>query len=486
MRPVEDVFFLAKTPRGLNRDNDRIGPTATATATAFGVFAMPLARAFALHNNAIDIQNIPVSVVDKARTCLIDYLSSTMGDQDFPLARHALALAAEESGDCTIPATRIRTSLHQAAFTGAVLSGATSQIDTHPESASHPGSAIWPALLALGEAKDLDGADLLAGAIAAYEVSGRLGRAIFGGGGAFNMRPTGVLGAAAAAAGCARLLRLDVQQSAAAICIAANTAGGLMEWARTGTTEHMFHAGFAARNGITAALLARAGSCAADTTLEGPSGMIASFRDVTRSGIAAEGLGSSFEINAIQHKQTPACLFVQTPCQAALTVATDRAYGPERIEEIRVHVCGPAIAYPGCNNPGKIGDMQAARLSIQFSVAAVLWHGRIATENWREFSNPAVTALAAKVILREEARFSRNFPKLQGALVEVDLEGGKTLVVEQEDLRALGCPELSDRLHTYAQRCLGIEQAGVLTGLAKGIGAGSRVRELMQEMRLRD
>jgi len=447
---------------------------------------MSLARAFARHNNAIDIGNIPPSVVDKARTCLIDYLSSTMGGQDFPMSRHALELAAAEPGDCTVPASRIRTSLHQAAFTGAVLSGATSQIDTHPESASHPGSAIWPALLALGEAQDLDGADLLAAGIAAYEVSGRLGRAIFGGGGAFKFRPTGVLGPAAAAAGCARLLRLDEEQATAAICIAANTAAGLMEWARGGTTEHMFHAGFAARNGITAALLARAGSRATETTLEGPKGLIASFRDVARAAIAAEGLGTTFEIEAIQHKQTPACLFVQTPCQAALGIAANPAYAPEQVRQIRVHVCAPAIAYPGCDNPGTICDIQAARLSIQFSVAAVLGHRRIAVENWRDFSNPAVAGLSSKVVLQEEPRFSRRFPQAQGALIEVELDNGRTLAVEQEDLRALGRPELSDRLRAYAQASLGSAQADVLAGLAEGIGAGSRVRGLMQAARMRD
>ena len=112
----------------------------------------------------------------------------------------------------------------------------------------------------------------------------------------------------AAAAG-ARLLRLGEDETVNALALAANTAGGLNEWPRSGGGEMFFHPGFAARNAVTAVLLARAGAEASESALDGRAGLFAAFGGARR---AALDLGGDWEILAAYHKPAPACNYAQT------------------------------------------------------------------------------------------------------------------------------------------------------------------------------
>src|SRR4029079_8569363 len=66
---------------------------------------------------------------------------------------------------------------------------------------------------------------------------------------------TGTTGMLGAAAGCARLLKLDAQKTQMALGIAASQPIGLRE--QFGTMTKPFHPGAAARAGLMSALLAR-------------------------------------------------------------------------------------------------------------------------------------------------------------------------------------------------------------------------------------
>src|SRR3546814_11513182 len=81
---------------------------------------------------------------------------------------------------------------------------------------------------------------------------------------------TGSTGMFGAAAGCARLLKLDVEHTAMALGIAASQPTGLRE--QFGTMAKPMHPGAAARAGMMSALLARHGFTASDRALEAPRG----------------------------------------------------------------------------------------------------------------------------------------------------------------------------------------------------------------------
>src|SRR5690606_34612779 len=138
--------------------------------------------------------------------------------------------------------------------------------DTNPSMRGHPSCPVVPAIFALAAQFGSTGQELITAYIAGVEIATKLGRAV-------NMthynkgwHTTLTLGALGAAAACAKLLQLNAEKTATALAIAGSRAGGMV--ANFGTMTKPIHAGFAAESGVTAALLANAGTTANPNALE--------------------------------------------------------------------------------------------------------------------------------------------------------------------------------------------------------------------------
>lgn len=213
-------------------------------------------------------------VVEKAKDCLRDMIGVAAQAWDLPSSQQALSWAAGMGGTrATLLGLAQRASPADAAFANATVAHGLVQEDMHTPSVSHIGVVVWPALLALAEHQSTSGEEFVCAGVAGYQVMGRLGQALITKDIARVFRPTGLIGAIGAAAAGARLLRLSPEQTASALALAANTAGGLNEWPHVGGDEMFFHAGHCARNAVTAVLLAKAGARASETVFEGPSGL---------------------------------------------------------------------------------------------------------------------------------------------------------------------------------------------------------------------
>src|SRR5262249_2096984 len=144
-----------------------------------------------------------------------------------------------------------------AAMANGVLLSGRAQGDSHK--AGHIGGVAIPSALAVAQQRKLSGADFLSAMIVGYEVGLRIGRDHASELSTLGFRTTPTYGVFTAAAAGARALGLDGAQTADALALSANLASGLREYVNAGTEESPFQAGFAARNGISAALLAEAG-----------------------------------------------------------------------------------------------------------------------------------------------------------------------------------------------------------------------------------
>jgi 2-methylcitrate dehydratase PrpD len=218
-----------------------------------------------------------------------------------------------------------------------------------------------------------------------------------------------------------------------------------------------FHPGFAARNAVTAVLLARAGAEASATALDGPAGLFAAYGGVQR---AALDLGGDWEILAAYHKPVPACNYAQTPAQAALAVRTAHAFAARDVESVVVKSFPAAIAYPGCDHAGPYRTQLQAKMSIQFTVAAVLVHGRLDDEVFRAFAaDGEVATLARRVRLENDADFARGYPQRQGAEVTVGLRDGRTVARRLAALEPLDAAGVRLRARAALARLLGEPRA---------------------------
>lgn len=413
-----------------------------------------MARSIARWVRELDATALDARVVDKARVCLLDMIGIAAQATDLPWSRQATEYAAAMGGEqATLIGLAARASAAEAAFANATTAHGLVQEDMHTPSVAHIGVVVWPTLLALAESQRATGADLIAAAVAGYQVMGRLGHAVIDRDIARRFRPTGLLGATGAAAAGARLLRLSEDETVSAVALAANTAGGFNEWAHTGGDEMFFHPGFAARNAVTSVLLARAGARASESALDGRAGFYAAYG---RAPGATLELGGDWEMLAVYHKPAPACNFAQTPAQAALAVRHANAIAPHAIEQVVVRSFPEAIAYPGCDHAGPYGSSLQAKMSIQLAVAAALVHGRLDEAFYRSYAgDAAVASLAHRVRLENDAEFAGGFPQRQGAEVIVSLKDGRSVRHRLAALAPLDARGVRERTRAALSRLLG-------------------------------
>src|SRR3954452_22840482 len=101
--------------------------------------------------------------------------------------------------------------------------------DVHRDGVLHCGAVTLPALIAIAESHaHLSGREFLAAAVVGYEIGPRVGRCMGQEHIGQGWHSGATLGVFSAAAGAARGLRLDVEQTVHALGIAGTQAGGLM------------------------------------------------------------------------------------------------------------------------------------------------------------------------------------------------------------------------------------------------------------------
>ena len=224
----------------------------------------------------VRVEHLPRDVVEKAKLCVVDFLSAGLTFEASDEARIGLTVLGEPARmgqGAAVLGSPGRVAVPTAAYLSSAAAAATARTDTHVQSSSHPGMVVVPALLSLAQEVDVSGGRLLSALVVGYEVMCRIGAALITPEVATLFRPTGVIGPVAAAAACAHLLGLDASATRNALSIAANAAGGLNAWACSGTSEHVLHSAAAARAGVESALLARSGLTAASSVFDGSAGL---------------------------------------------------------------------------------------------------------------------------------------------------------------------------------------------------------------------
>jgi 2-methylcitrate dehydratase PrpD len=428
------------------------------TIGSTGPSEMSLARGLARASLAVDLGAFDVDVIAKAKICLLDFLSCAFEARHHPWSRQAIGIARGIENGATIIGTSRLSTPGDAAFANATLGHGLVREDMHAASICHHGVVLWPTLLALSERTPFAGATLLAAAIIGYEAGAQIGRALFTADLARLYRPTGLVAPLGAALAGSYALGLNEDAATSAVSIAANTSSGLNEWPHAGGSEMYFHPGFAARNAIAAIELAEAGAYASETILEGEAGLFAAYRREPAPAAIRLFASRQPEIMAVYNKPAPACNFAQTAAQAALRAARELAKSDD-IESILIRVPEAAARYPGCNSKGPYRNALQAKMSIPFSVAAVLARGAIAEDNYAQIGDPRILGLVDRTELECDSGFTAAFPTQQGAEVVVGLPNGKTIRQRLDNVIAATPQEIRARFRQAAADVVGDKRA---------------------------
>src|SRR5690606_7492613 len=185
----------------------------------------------------------------------------------------------------------------------------------------------------------------------------------------------GHTGATGAAAACARLLGLDVEQTAAAIDAAAGLAlAPPFESALAGSFVRNTWLGAARSHGLLAARLATAGLASVDGTAAATYGDILGTLDPET---LTEDLGDRFDVTLGYLKRHAACSFTHPAVDAIFELrARDPELDHRQVRSVRVETHALAAPLDRTDQPTRL----AAMFSIPHTVAAALVRGALGPE----------------------------------------------------------------------------------------------------------
>jgi 2-methylcitrate dehydratase PrpD len=221
-------------------------------------------------------RDIPAEVLRLARGFILDGLGVALAGSTEKGTRIIQAHVRQMGGksEAAVLGTRLMVPAAKAALANGVAGHAMdyddTQLSTSKEAVygllTHPTTPVLAAGLAIGEKAKVSGDELLLAYVVGVEVECRIADAINPRHYQSGFHSTATMGGLGAAMAAGKLLRLKEEVLARTLGIAASMASGLRE--NFGTMTKPLHAGRAAENGVTAALLAQAGFSAAPNILE--------------------------------------------------------------------------------------------------------------------------------------------------------------------------------------------------------------------------
>jgi len=398
-------------------------------------------RILAEYVNRTNFSDLPQEAIRKAKGVILDTLGC--GIAGYTLAKHEFHwvydLVMEMGGapESTIFIAGTKTSAPQAALVNGTLVHTIDFDDTHMGSISHLGAPVVSSTLAMGEKVGADGALLITALILAYEVAGRVGKAVMPSHYKY-WHPTGMLGTIAAGVAASKILGLRVEQVEQAISLAADGASGLRYCIDFGDFSKSLHPGLAAWNGIIAARIIARGATGPKGLLEYKSGFCQAYSDEPNMKSLTENLGNSFEIMTDSLKAFPTILCSHTPIQGTVKIMSSAKLRLEDVESIHFRV-SPTAPGQGMNYSPE--TPLAARLSIPYCVARAAAEGEISMDQFREdkITDPIIREFMKKVTLESVPEFAEKYPGTLAAQVELKTKDGRRL--QEEIIYPKGHPQ---------------------------------------------
>jgi 2-methylcitrate dehydratase len=375
----------------------------------------------------LTFQQLPAKTVHAAKQRLVDTLGCAMGGYTSEPAAIARRIASRQSGE---PSARIlgsgaRTSMEMATFANCVMARYLDYNDTYISVGSGHTSDMIPACLAVAEAHNASGSDLLLAIVAAYEVYTGLADVV----------PARVLGwdqglyvVLGSAAGAAKLLGLTRDQTADAMAMAitANVptrqtrSGELAMWKGVATAA-------SARAGVFSALLAADGMTGPTAAFEGRHGV---WDQVTKPFELKPlgGNGAGYGIERSNLKFFPSEYHSQAPLAMALELrAKVRVDDIEAIDIETYHMTYSEIgSEPEKWNPQ---TRETADHSLPYLLALGLVDGFVKADSFtpERMRDPQLHAIMQKIKIAENDEYTAQFPAKLVTKFNVRVRGGKPL-----------------------------------------------------------
>jgi 2-methylcitrate dehydratase PrpD len=382
---------------------------------------------------SLSLDQISAEIIELTKNCLIDTLGVSIFGTNTEWGKILISYSLEQTGegDSTIFGVKGKKAKPLAA---AVSNGTCAHgfelDDVHYPSISHPGSVIIPAVLSLGETKNISGKQFLEAVIVGYEIMGRVGSSIAGSHLAKGFHPTGTFGVFGATAACAKVLGLNCEQIQDAFGLAGSFASGSFQFSVTGSMVKRIHAGHAAETGMKAAMLAQKGFTGPREAIEGKYGFCRVFNDNPENVDWVKmlgGLGETYVVQEISVKPSPACGVLHAVVDCIDMINEEKEVTGEQVKEV---IVAGHENLATMHNDYQPNSILSAQYSLPFTVGMAI-EGKI--NRFPEYLNQNilndknVIASAAKVKTELDDEIEKAYPDKFGAKVTINFVDGTSI-----------------------------------------------------------
>ena len=438
-------------------------------------------------------EDLPQELVERTEELFLDWVASALAGRGTPPVR-AMESFAEAMGPSDGPCEILVSRRHTSPLFAALINGASSHVveqdDVHSGALFHPGTVVFPAVLAAAQETGASGRDLIVAAAAGYEVGVRVGRFL----GRSHYRffhTSGTAGTLAAAAAVARLFDSDEETMVNALGSAGTQAAGLWEFLRDAADSKQLHTAKAASDGLLSAYLARDGFTGARRILEGEQGMGAGMSGESDASVLIEGLGERWAVLETSFKYHASCRHTHPAADALLEAIKKHGLKAEEISRVRARVHRQAIDVLGpVTNPRTIHQSKFS-MGFVLALSAVKQSAMIEDFTDEALGDPRLLEFAEKVEMVHDPEAEANSAGLWPGIVEVETASGETItsrvevakgdpgnMLSREELtekaRRLvlfggGVPE--NRVEGLMERALNLSQQPAIGDLLSGTGS---------------
>jgi 2-methylcitrate dehydratase PrpD len=375
----------------------------------------------------LSFSTLPEEVVARTEELFLDWIASALaGKAAHPVL--ALERFAERMGPATgsseILVSRRCTSPLFAALVNAASSHVVEQDDVHNGSVLHPGTVVFPAVLAAGQSIGATGPDLITAVAAGYEAGIRIGEFL----GRSHYRvfhTTGTAGTLAAAVAVARLLELDEDTMLHVLGNVGTQAAGLWEFLREGAHSKQLHTAKAAADGMLSAYLAADGFTGAHQILTGKQGMATGMSVDANPARLADRLGERWALTETSFKFHASCRHTHPAADALRELMHDRGLGHQDIARVEAHVHQAAIDVLGPVTVPR--TVHQAKFCMGFVLALLAVRGRagVADFNDQTLNDPVILDWSRRVIMVCDPEVDAGYPQRWLGKVRVTTRDGR-------------------------------------------------------------
>lgn len=363
-------------------------------------------------------RSLPEAVTEKVKHHIVDTVAAMVSGSRLLPGASAIAYIRTQGGakQSSVIGSGIKTTAVNAALANGMLAHADETDDSHPESITHPGCAVVPAALAVGEWKGRSGAEFIRAVALGYDLASRTTMAL----GVQHVRGShrsthaigGVFGAAAAAAS---LTGLSAQRVRYVLSFTAQQASGLHCWVRD--PDHIEKAfdfgGMPARNAVAAVTMVEAGMTGVDDVFSGDRSFFSAFSKAGNPELLTKGLGEDFAIMSTNIKKWCVGSPIQSVLDATESLLKTHGLQGSAIDKIEVSIPTEQVWV--------VDNRDMPNISLQHLVAVLLTDGQLTFASCHDearMTDANVLRLKGKVVIKGSDALSAARPRLQ-AIVEI-------------------------------------------------------------------